>query len=183
MAALLSTAACTAGQSDDTAGAQASPTPTMVMPPGVTATPTPGAADGPQTAPELPTKEAALDETVSFDTGIDVAITGIESIDVEAETPGEVSGPAIRVTVKAENTTDTAQSLESAVVALAADDGEPGIGTTAGSPQPFKGSIKPGASASGTYVFMLDPASDRMVSVSVNYAAGEPVAIFTGKVS
>jgi hypothetical protein len=153
----------------------------MVLPPGTS--PTPDAGDGPQTAPTLPTEEASVGETVSFDTGISVVIDSVTAIEVKAETPGEVSGSAIRVTVTAKNGAAEAQSLDSAVVTALADDGQPGIGTTAGDPKPFAGVVKPGKSASGTYIFMLDSASGRQVSVSVNYAAGEPVAIFTGKVS
>lgn len=178
-------AACTPSVSDDVAdrGGSASPTPsaTQILPPG--ATDAPGDGDGPQEAAPLPTEEAALGETVAFDTGISVKIDEVESMTVEAETPGEVSGSAVVVTVTAANDTAEALSLESAVVTLSAIDGEPGIGTTAGAPEPLKGSLAPGEDASGRYVFMLGSAEGRDVSVSVNYAAGQPVAIFTGKAS
>ena len=68
-----------------------------------------------------------------------------------------------------------------AVVSLTAADGTLGIPTTAGDPVPLAGAIAPGASTTGSYVFMLDPAAGRTVSVTVNYAAAEPVAVFTGK--
>ena len=69
----------------------------------------------------------------------------------------------------------------STVVSLTAADGTLGIPTTAGDPVPLAGAIAPGASTTGSYVFMLDPAAGRTVSVTVNYAAAEPVAVFTGK--
>jgi len=87
------------------------------------------------------------------------------------------------VTITAENDSTEPQNLESAVVTLVTDDGTVGIGTTAGEPEPFTGSIAPGDSAEGRYVFMLDDAAGRSVVVTVNYAAGEPVAVFSGKVS
>ncbi|MFF5625271.1 hypothetical protein ACFY5A_07865 [Microbacterium sp. NPDC012755] len=180
IAAMLTLAACAPAETD---GASPSPSPsaTQILPPG--ATESPDAGDGPQTAAPLPTQEAAVGETVAFDTGISVVIDKVESVTVKAETPGEVSGTAVVVTVTAKNGTDAAQSLDSAVVTVNAQDGEPGIGTTAGDPAPLTGSLAPGKSATGRYVFMLGSASGRDVAVSVNYAAGEPVAIFTGKVS
>lgn len=179
---MLSLAACAPAESGD-AAATPKPTPsaTQILPPG--ATEGPEAGDGPQTAAPLPTEEASVGETVEFDTGISVLIDKVESVTVKAETPGEVSGSAVVVTVTAKNGTDAAQNLDSAVVTLDAKDGELGIGTTAGDPAPLSGSIESGKSATGRYVFMLGSAAGRDVIVSVNYAAGEPVAIFTGKAS
>jgi len=179
---MLALAACTPVESG---GAAASPSPspsaTQILPPDATAAP--DAGEGPQTAAPLPTQEATIGEAVAFDTGISVTIQKVEVIDVEAETPGEVSGSAVVVTVAAENGTPDVQNLDSAVVTLDAQDGEVGIGTTAGDPAPLTGSLEPGKSATGRYVFMLGSAAGRDVSVSVNYAAGEPAAIFTGKIS
>lgn len=130
----------------------------------------------------LPTTEATIADPVSFDTGMVIALDALEVITVTAETPGEADGTAIRVTVSARNTSTEPQSVDSAVVTLSASD-EVGIGTTAGDPSPLSGDVVPGATTSGTYVFMLDPATDRAITVSVNYAAGEPVAVFTGTTS
>ncbi len=177
---MISLSACAPTESGD-ASASPSPSATQILPPG--ASPTPDAGDGPQTAAPLPTEEAAVGETVAFETGISVVIDSVTATTVEAKTPGEVSGTAVVVDVTAKNGSSQAQNLDSAVVMLSAQDGEPGIGTTAGDPKPLGGSLEPGQSASGRYVFMLGSASARPVSVSVNYAAGEPVAIFTGKVS
>lgn len=163
--------------------ATAPPAPTI--PPGATSVPAPGAgdgADGPTEAAALPTTTAPLDEAIEFDTGVVVEIVAVEPITVAAETPGEISGPALRVRVAARNDSGEPQAVDSAVVTVVADDGELGIGTTAGSPSPLSGVIEPGGTAEGTYVFMLDPAAGRDVTVSVNYAAGQPLAVFTGTV-
>ena len=89
----------------------------------------------------------------------------------------------MRVSVRVTNQSTAPVNLDAAVVNLSATDGAYGVGTTAGDPRPFAGDIAPGASATGTYVFMLDPAVGRSVTVSVNYGAGEPLAVFTGKTS
>lgn len=164
---------------------QAPPAPTATLAPGETLVPAPGAAatpgpDGPREAPPLPSTAAQLGDAVAFDTGIVVDVSSVEPVEVEAATPGEISGPAVIVTVTARNDSARPQEVDSAVVTLIADDGEVGVGTTAGDPSPLQGVIAPGDTASGRYVFMLDPASGRELTVSVNYAAGEPVAVFTG---
>lgn len=164
-------------------GAPVGPT----IPPGATSVPAPGAgatpaADGPTEAAALPTESARLGDEIAFETGIVVEIVSVEPITVTAETPGEISGAALRVSVAARNESGRQQEVGSAVVSVIADDGELGIGTTAGSPSPLSGVIDPGGTASGTYVFMLDPASGRDVTVSVNYAAGQPLAVFTGSI-
>lgn len=148
-----------------------------------TPVPQPGptqAAAAPTTAPELPTVEGPLDEAIPLETGFEIEIVSIRAVQVAATTPGEVAGSALRVEVLARNGSQQPQSVDSAVVTLVAADGEPGIDTTAGSPSPLRGTVAPGDAVTGSYVFMLDPADGREVTVSVNYAAGQPVAVFTG---
>jgi hypothetical protein len=127
--------------------------------------------------------EASLGEEAKVGKGVSTRVAGVEAIDVKAETPGEVSGPAIAVAVVVQNQGTTPIDVSSAVVNVVASDGELGIGTTAGSPSPLTGTVAPGESAQGRYVFMLNVAGGREVTVSVNYGAGEPVAVFKGKAS
>lgn len=137
-------------------------------------------AEGPTAAPELPTEEASLDEPLAFSTGITVALDSITTTEITPQTPGEYAGPAVVVTVSVRNESDDAQPVSSAVVMLEADDGEVGIATTAGPNRPLQGDVPVGGTARGSYVFMLDPAKNRDVTITVNYAAGEPIAKFTG---
>lgn len=186
-----STASPTAQASPSASAAPASPAaaPTPSPTPRPPLIPPPGAEDvdastpdGPVEAAPLPTTEAALTEQVAFDTGMVIEIVAVDAIEVSAETPGEVDGSAVRVTVSASNGSTEPQSVDSAVVTVETAD-EYGVGTTAGNPSPLAGTVAPGATASGVYIFMLDPAADREITVSVNYAAGEPVAVFTGTTS
>lgn len=167
-----------ATEANPSASASSSPLPS---PSGTWTPPPTDAPVGPVTPAPVPTETAPIDEPVAFDTRVTVTLTSIEVISVEAQTPGENSGPAVRVNVSIENSSDEPIDVGSAVVNLSADEGEYGVGTTAGDPQPFQGSVEPGETAEGSYVFMLDPAADREVTITVNYAAGEPLAIFTGK--
>ncbi|MET0811923.1 MAG: hypothetical protein ABWY03_02640 [Microbacterium sp.] len=155
----------------------------LPSPTGTWTEPATDAAEGPQTPAPVPTETAAVDAPVEFSTGVTVAIDKVSAISVTATTPGEISGSAVSVTVRVTNDSNAPVNLDSAVVNLTAEDGAYGVGTTAGDPQPFVGDIAPGASATGTYVFMLEPAAGRSVNVIVNYGAGEPLAVFTGKTS
>jgi hypothetical protein len=181
LACVLVLTACAPGSTN--AGGGETPSTPLPSPSGTWVTPDPDETEGPTTPAPLPTQSADIDEPIELTTGIEVSLVGVASTSVTAETPGEVDGPAVAVQLTVVNGSKEPINLDSAVVNLWADDGEYGVGTTAGSPSPLKGTVEPGKSAKGKYVFMLDPAKGRDVTVSVNYAAGEPVAIFTGKTS
>lgn len=172
---------------DGTSGATAPAAPSEGAPSEGTMVPPPSGVasgdDGPLEAAPLPTATAAIDEAIELETGMVIEVLRVAPIRVVAQTPGEVDGSAVRVVVAARNGSDEPQSVDSAVVTLAAADGEHGIGTTAGGPSPLAGTVAPGEVVTGTYVFMLGDADGREVTVSVNYAAGEPVAVFTGPTS
>lgn len=147
------------------------------------ATATPGLSDGPTEEPALPITQGTTDDTIELSTGMTVALESISTKDVKAETPGDVAGSAVEVVVVVKNASSEAQNVDSAVVTLVTPDGELGIPTTAGGSEPMVGTVAPGATTRGRYIFMLDPASGRDITVSVNYSAGEPVAEFTGRTS
>lgn len=157
-----------------------SPSPTPIDPDAPAPTPS-VEADAPTKAPAAEVETGPIDEPIELSTGLVIELDSVSATTVTAATPGEVSGPAVVVKLTARNDSREAADLDSAVVTLTAADGEYGIGTTAGPNTPLAGDLEPGDSASGSYVFMLDPAADRSVTVSVNYSAGEPVAEFSGK--
>lgn len=197
LAAIALLTGCTAATTaDDAAPATqssrvATPSPSQATPEAVDSGPTPAATptssqapdSGPTEAPDLPVVEGKLDEDVELPTGVSVSVTSVRATSVKAETPGETSGPAVKVVVAVTNDSEDTYDVDSAVVALYTPDGELGIPTLAGGTDVLSGTLKPGAETRGTYVFMLDPAKGRDIIVSVNYAAGEPVAEFTGRSS
>ncbi|MEV8024640.1 hypothetical protein [Microbacterium sp. NPDC080220] len=157
-----------------------SPSPTPIDPDAPAPTPS-VEADAPTKAPAAEVETGPIDEPIELSTGLVIELDSVSATTVTAATPGEVSGPAVVVKLTARNDSRETADLDSAVVTLTAANGEYGIGTTAGPNTPLAGDLEPGDSASGSYVFMLDPAADRSVTVSVNYSAGEPVAEFSGK--
>lgn len=180
---------CTNSSSTDGgASASASASVSDVVNPGPPPTPTgtwtpaaSNAPEGPTAAASLPTRSATLTGSVAFGSKVTVRLTDVSAIAVKGVTPGETSGPAVRVKVTVTNGSTAAINLDSATVSLVTDKGDPGIGTTAGNANPLQGRVAPGATGSGTYIFMLSPAKGRSVIVNVNYAAGQPIAVFTGR--
>lgn len=179
LALALVTAGCSpTGEAPSAGDVSPSPEPTATWTP-----PADPGAEGPTEAPVLPEQSGTLDERITLSTAMTVAVEGITTTEITPETPGEYAGTAVVVTVSVTNESERAQSIDSAVVTLVTDDGEIGVATTAGPNAPLQGELAAGERAEGTYVFMLDPAQGRAVTIGVNYAAGEPIANFAGRIS
>lgn len=158
-------------------GTPATPAPATPAPdPG--ASEDPGASDSP-IAPELtpvaPTQPAVGEDATT------VSLALIEAVEGEAVAPGETSGPAIRVTVRIENT--SAEPLDTAYVAVNAYVGAdrapaPGLNHPGGTP--FEGAIEPGGSAEGVYLFTVSEESRSDVLIGVDYRPGQPTITFRG---
>ena len=129
-----------------------------------------------------PTQSVELGETAELEGGVNVTISEVETLDVEAKTPGEIAGPAVAVTLTVENTSDEAVDLSTAMISINGSKGSFGQATTSEPYSPFLGSVEPGGTSSGIYVFRL-PAEERdSLEVTVEYVAGAPIALFTGAV-
>lgn len=123
------------------------------------------------------TIEATLGESVSLPDGVAVEVVHVEKLEVTAQTPGEVAGPAVAVTVRIDNGSSTDLAVGSVIVTVQAETF--GLPTTSEPSAPMMGVLDPGSSATGTYVFLL-PEDDRdRLAITVEHAAGAPVAIFT----
>ena len=129
------------------------------------------------------TVEATIGKTAKVDAGVTIQLASVTATKVKAETPGETTGSAVVVTVVVTNKGTSTASVDSAYLQLVASDGSLGIGTTAGNGKPLTGTVAPGASAKGSYVFMLSTPRGRDVTITVSHAAGAPVAQFEGTIS
>lgn len=134
-------------------------------------------------APPPSRPAVALDETAVVGDGVTASISSFEAIDGTANGPGNVAGPALRVTVRIDNGTDGPVSLGGVSVDLASgEDLVPASPLDDPSEAPFTGTVDPGESAEGVYVFSI-PVKDRgSVTLSVGYQAGAPIMVFTGPV-
>lgn len=113
-----------------------------------------------------------------------VVLRSIEAVDGEAVIPGEVGGPALRVTVESSNTSDIAIDTPAVVVNLYyGPDRIPAGSLLNPGGQEFPSSIAPGNTATGVYVFTVPVDQRDNVLVEVDVAVEEPVVLFEGAIS
>jgi hypothetical protein len=173
---------------------------TTTAPPVVPAPTAPTPAPTPETTPETtpeptgptgdvddppPSRPAvALDAAADAGDGVSASLVSLDAIEGTATGPGNIAGPALRITVRIENGTDEPVSLGGVVVDLASGrDLVPASPLDDPSAAPFAGTVAPGEHADGVYVFTI-PEEDRgSVTVSVGYQAGAPFMVFTGSAS
>ncbi|SNR41369.1 hypothetical protein [Blastococcus mobilis] len=177
------------GQDGDSGTARAAGTATVEATVSPTATPswtpppapvTPEATgDVDQPPPDLPA--VALRKTASVGDGITGSVTRMSAIEGTAVGPGNVSGPALRITVRIHNGTAEPVSLDGVTVALAyGDELTPASPLDDPSQAPFSGTVAAGESADGVYVFSIPSDARHSITLSVGYQAGAPVMVFTG---
>jgi hypothetical protein len=122
-----------------------------------------------------------LDETGDFGTGLSVRLVGIEAIEGEATTQGEIAGPALRVELEMTNDSDEPISLERVQVEVTyGEDRTPGIELSESGTVPFAPSVAPGDSTTGTVVFVVPVDQRDLVQVVVTQTAGAPIIVFEG---
>ena len=173
-----SLAACTVSES--TSG------PSDAQPPRTTAVPAPDDTtidDVIEEAPAAPVTDAAMDDDVLLETGVRVSVVAITGITVQAETPGEVAGPAIAATIRFENESGEPLDLSGAMVSLVDAAGNVAVPTTSSPAAPAIGTFDDGEAAEGTYVFRAPEDTRHEITLTVDYTAGAPVVVFHGSVA
>lgn len=127
-----------------------------------------------------PGSTAPITSTATFGGKITGQIDKIATVTASGSGSGQTKGPGLAITVTVHNGSSAPISLDSAVVNLAVGTaqtpGDPADGPPA---KPFSGSVKPGASATGVYVFRVDQTSGP-VAVTVSYSPTAPAVTFTG---
>jgi hypothetical protein len=157
--------------------------------------PTPGAApsSGPTEPPSpgslevVPVEQAAsnpaipLTATADFGTGMELRIVRVESVQGVARAMGEIAGPALRLTLRMSNGSDSAVSLDSAVVNVSSGAGHTPASTLSGpGSKAFHGEVAPDDSMTGAYVFGVPEGARDRLQVTVSYSSEAPVVVFTG---
>ncbi|MCZ2830217.1 hypothetical protein O2W14_15375 [Modestobacter sp. VKM Ac-2986] len=171
----------TAATSSAPAAGSAAPTSEAPPPSPQTPTPTGPTSDADEGPPELPA--VPLDAPATVGNGVVAALPRIESIDASANGPGNIAGPALRVTVQVTNGTAEPVSLGGVATNLyLGPDRTPASPVEDPSQAPFTGTVAPGASATGVYVFSVPVDARSAVTVEVGYEAGAPLLQFTGPV-
>lgn len=154
--------AAAAGGSPGAAGSR-----TGSAPASPTATGTVGTKGGATSAPELPrdtaTPRVAISRAPVLRIGqagrilprVPVRIRSVRQLSVRAENPGEIAGEAVAVTVSVSNDSTAAFGLGGLVVTASYRGGRPGDQTESGPSDPLTGSLPPGRTEAGVYVFKV----------------------------
>jgi hypothetical protein len=163
-------------------GAPSSAAPETVVPAAITPEPTGPTADADEGPPSL--SAVALDQPAAVGNGITAEVVALEPIDGSAVGPGNVSGPALRATVRIVNGTDAPVALGGVAVDLAyGPELVPASPLGDASALPFSGTVEAGGTAEGVYVFSIAEADRAEITLSVGYEAGAPFLVFTGAAS
>jgi len=125
----------------------------------------------------------ALAETADFGGQVGARLTAVTPIQATAIVPGEISGPAIAVTVEIDNGSADAIGLGSVTVTLTDSAGNPASGISADSAGALAGALGAGDTASGMYVFSVPTDLRSPITVTVSYSAAAPTVVFTGEVA
>lgn len=174
------------GPTAPSASPTANPTPTRTP---VGPLPTPSVTPSrvkPRSDRALPVelRPARPSEVVQGEDGMRVALTQIESVAGEAVQPGEVAGPAVRVTVTLSNETGRAFNTSTVVVnAYSGKDRNPAGTLVRPGGAPFYGRLAPGESTYGVFLFTIPEGARRDVTITVDYGAKIPVVVFRGDLS
>lgn len=157
------------------------------------ATPSAGATDSPKATP-APAEPGTLDaryggvvastaqvaQDVKTPGGLTATVTSVESYTATARRPGEVSGPAVKVTLKLQNATGSAFALSAATVNAYYGSASTPAGPVAGDPaaKPFTGSLQSGATATAVYVFTVPSDDSGDVTLTLSDQAGAQLVVF-----
>jgi hypothetical protein len=134
--------------------------------------------DPPAALPAVP-----LDAAAQVGDGVSATLPRIEEIHGSGTGPGNIAGPAIRVTVRIHNGTAAPVSVDAVAVNMAyGSDMTPASPLDDPSQAPFQGTVGPGKSVDGVYVFRVPSGARDSVTVEVGYKAGAPLLHFTGPV-
>jgi hypothetical protein len=157
--------------------------PSATIPPPSPGTPSATGSGDTVRARSVKTKEPVpLNKTADFGTGLTVKISDIDSVKGVATVPGEIAGPALKITVVADNSSKAAIDLRSVVVFVTySQKHTPAIKLSKGT-RPLEGNLPPETKRDGTYVFRM-PRDDRdLVRIEVSYSGKAPTVSFEGAV-
>jgi len=148
--------------------------------------PTPEPSGPTADATDLPPTLSAvgLSDQAAVGDGVTGRLVSIEAVQGNGNGVGNIDGPSLLVTVELTNGTDAPVSFDA--VAAEAYTGEDMVpATLLDDPQgnPLRGTVDPGGSVTGSYVFYV-PETDRGdVTIQVGYQAGAPYLVWRGPVS
>lgn len=124
---------------------------------------------------------APFGDEVTPQPGVTVAVPKVEKVTGEANTPGEVGGPALRFTVDVTNGTGKTLDLRTVVVnAYYGPDRTPASPLLKPGGKAFDPEVGDGDTARGVFVFNVPAEFQDEVELEIDPRVDAPIAIFTG---
>jgi hypothetical protein len=129
--------------------------------------------------PERSKTPVKLDEPSSTGTGLTARLISVRAIVAEAQIPGEITGPALAITIEVSNTGRRPADLGAVSVTVLDSDEAPGAEMVGGPAEPLTGRVAAKSKARGVYVFRVPQDKRRPITVTVSIGDA-PVLVFTG---
>lgn len=121
-----------------------------------------------------------LDETAPFGDQVSAELLDLSAVQAEGQGVGEISGPALQVTVRLLNETGAPLPVDAVTVSLYFGGDRTPAPPIADGTVPFSGTLAPGATAEGVYTFSIGEDDRDEVSVTVSHSPGSSIVVFTG---
>lgn len=140
---------------------------------------------GPASPTMRPTHAARpLRSTATFDPAVTVHVASIKAVTVKGRGPGELSGPAVAVTLVLVNgTSKPLDATNSVVTATYGASRTPAVDSSSSPSNPWRGTVAAGGTSSGTYVFLVPDKQRRSVQLTISYDPTKPVVLLQGNAS
>ncbi|MCD4535479.1 hypothetical protein LRP67_15420 [Nocardioides sp. cx-169] len=160
------------------------PAPSTPMSPAPDTDPSSGSLDPVPYEEVTPQPAVPLSATADFGTGLTLAVLESEAVRSEASGPGEISAPALRLTMRLRNASSEPIDIEGMVVTLEYGSARtPAVDVRQPGGAPFGGVLAPGATARGVYVFNVPASERKQVRVVTSYTGAAPTVVLTGSLS
>ena len=164
-------------------GSSAAPTASATSPVPEPSIASPTATGSPTVEPtRTPTSvRTDLDGKVETTSGVTASVEKVEAVTGEARGPGEIAGPALRVTISVKNDSKAPIRTELGLINVYYGKDRKPAGTLSGpGVTAFPEQIPAGGSGIGTSVFTVPTSQRGRVEVEFSYSTTAPVVIFSG---
>jgi len=122
-----------------------------------------------------------LTRTADFGTGLTLSVTATEAVQGVARGPGEVAGPALRLSMRADSDGSAPIGLDTMTVTVTyGAERTPASSLQQPGGDPFQGELAPGASARAAYVFAVPTDERDRIRVTAGYTGDAPTVVFAG---
>jgi hypothetical protein len=129
-------------------------------------------------------KPVKIEESANFGNRVSARVVASKPVEIDAEGPGEVSGPGILINLKITNNSGKRINLDNVTMTLGyGSEKTPANPAYFQAAKPIDGKLADGESTTGTYVFRIPTSQRDNVEIWLDYSASEPIVVFIGSVA